>query len=500
MQRRTKRYVGGVEEHTSRFLLIIMVGGISTGCYERNPERVSKRNISDAAVCGDGVIDAGEECDDGAMISFGGNHSPMVAFEKHRLNSMCGLSCDSEEVTCHGDLDGTKESCAATCLEQTECLAFQVFSMGCVTFSDIPQESNSGECEIDLMETDDSTLAEEPHRLSCPDEESLRSGLSSESLSLKIRNRTNDTLSFYWLDFEGNRVFYGTFSHGEKFSINTFSGHAWLIEDSKGRCRDVFYSTHQLDEGDIKLTKAWFDSTLGVEDWIKAIYSITYVLLDDIPYLCSSHCKKPTPIISLGGSERVVRRCTNTAKAVIDIRNIGGDDLVIDKIEIEGGQWSHKGIILPLTIPPFQSHKLKLRGNGGSAEVKVWSNASNGEWAMIHLDATDDFAPTVEILSPMAGEVLAMDLGTQVLGRVEDDFDLLQGLKVEFLDEKARRIHISYPNGDGIVDFFWPSLDRKLGFQTVTMMVTDSCGNRGIQRVNVCQGLNNESRCGVVPL
>ena len=87
---------------------------------------------------------------------------------------------------------------------------------------------------------------------------------------------------------------------------------------------------------------------------------------------------------------------------------------------------------------------------GGYAEVKVWSNGSNGVWSMIHLDALDDLAPTVGILAPNDRGSIAMELCAHVLGRVDDDFYLPQGVKVEIFDGKAQRIQINYPNEHGI--------------------------------------------------
>ena len=61
-----------------------------------------------------------------------------------------------------------------------------------------------------------------------------RSPRSRKSVSVRFRNGRAETLSFSWIDFDGERREYGKADPGREFRQSTFSGHLWLITGEDG--------------------------------------------------------------------------------------------------------------------------------------------------------------------------------------------------------------------------------------------------------------------------
>ena len=70
-----------------------------------------------------------------------------------------------------------------------------------------------------------------------------RSLVSDTSLHLVFANHTHGSVSIYWLDFNGDRVWYNTLAPGESYSQQTFVTHPWVIVDADGRCLDQLVAT-----------------------------------------------------------------------------------------------------------------------------------------------------------------------------------------------------------------------------------------------------------------
>jgi hypothetical protein len=49
-------------------------------------------------------------------------------------------------------------------------------------------------------------------------------------------NQTGETLSVYWLNYSGQRVFYKTLLAGKRYTQQTYLTHPWLVLDPNGKC------------------------------------------------------------------------------------------------------------------------------------------------------------------------------------------------------------------------------------------------------------------------
>jgi hypothetical protein len=78
---------------------------------------------------------------------------------------------------------------------------------------------------------------------SCQREAESRSINSNTPTSFTIRNHTSETLTLFWLNFQGQRVKYFDLAHGQTRSQATFVTHPWVVADPNGACIRFFLVT-----------------------------------------------------------------------------------------------------------------------------------------------------------------------------------------------------------------------------------------------------------------
>jgi hypothetical protein len=78
---------------------------------------------------------------------------------------------------------------------------------------------------------------------SCQAEAQSRSWNSNAATSFTISNHTSETLSLFWLNFQGQRVKYFDLGPGKTRSQQTFLTHPWVVADPKGACIRLFLVT-----------------------------------------------------------------------------------------------------------------------------------------------------------------------------------------------------------------------------------------------------------------
>jgi hypothetical protein len=78
---------------------------------------------------------------------------------------------------------------------------------------------------------------------SCKGEAGSHSINSNTSTTFKITNRTSETLTVFWLNFQGQRVKYFDLAQGETRSQGTFVTHPWVVADPNGTCIRLFLVT-----------------------------------------------------------------------------------------------------------------------------------------------------------------------------------------------------------------------------------------------------------------
>ncbi len=76
--------------------------------------------------------------------------------------------------------------------------------------------------------------------LPCAAEGSLRSKHSEVPTKMTFVNRTSQGRAIVWIDFNGGTKQYAWLDAGQRFSVDTFMTHPWLITDGPGNCIEIY--------------------------------------------------------------------------------------------------------------------------------------------------------------------------------------------------------------------------------------------------------------------
>lgn len=79
----------------------------------------------------------------------------------------------------------------------------------------------------------------------CDWEGALRSQNSAVASSVDFLNTTSDPVNLYWLNYQGDRVFYATVAGGATFSQQSYSSHPWLVTNDQNQCLAIFVAQEQ---------------------------------------------------------------------------------------------------------------------------------------------------------------------------------------------------------------------------------------------------------------
>jgi len=63
----------------------------------------------------------------------------------------------------------------------------------------------------------------------------VRSDRTANEVNVLFRNQTSEVLKVYWIDFEGQRKFYGDVDPDQQKKQGTFEGHHWELESESGK-------------------------------------------------------------------------------------------------------------------------------------------------------------------------------------------------------------------------------------------------------------------------
>jgi hypothetical protein len=78
---------------------------------------------------------------------------------------------------------------------------------------------------------------------SCNSEATSQSLNSNTPTSFTLTNHTSETLSLFWLNFQGQRVHYTDVDPGQSKDQKTFVTHPWVVADPGGNCIRLFLVT-----------------------------------------------------------------------------------------------------------------------------------------------------------------------------------------------------------------------------------------------------------------
>ncbi len=77
----------------------------------------------------------------------------------------------------------------------------------------------------------------------CSAQSSLRSKNSNTPAKLTFVNKTPESRTIIWINFNGQLQTYKTLAPGKSWSVNTFLTHPWLVTDGPGNCYGIYLAS-----------------------------------------------------------------------------------------------------------------------------------------------------------------------------------------------------------------------------------------------------------------
>ncbi len=171
----------------------------------------------------------------------------------------------------------------------------------------------------------------------------------------------------------------------------------------------------------------------------------------------------------------------------LSLENRGESTLVITDLSISGDGWTLGAFSVPLSIPPRGKELISVSGTVGSAVLVVRSNDPDSPVVEVPLSASADAPPTVTIATPLDGAVLPGATVTRFEAQVADDVTASEVMELTWSSDVDGGLSVASALPSGQVAYAWDGGARTAGSHTVTLSVTDSCGQTTTDSVSVCQ-------------
>jgi hypothetical protein len=201
---------------------------------------------------------------------------------------------------------------------------------------------------------------------------------------------------------------------------------------------------------------------------------------------CNTECGRLSPRMEVSVAQDSVVIC-ETGALSIQIQNTGNGDLIIDQLQLDQDSWSHNAQ-LPLRIEPGTSATVEVLATPGSSTLSIHSNAHpDSNPHRITLTAIADQPPVASILSPQSALIINEGEDAAVIAQVADDQDAPNALSITLTSSNGAIDDQGSADAQGAVDYNWRAQDRGVASQTLTLTVTDSCGQSATTTLSICQ-------------
>ena len=171
----------------------------------------------------------------------------------------------------------------------------------------------------------------------------------------------------------------------------------------------------------------------------------------------------------------------------VELGNEGPGMLEISAVTVQGDGWSLATPFDPCQIPSGETRDVSLTPSVGSAILHVESNDPDEPDLKVPLEGSQDEAPGVTITAPVMAEILPVDNPYVLEGQARDDVDPPDLLLATWTSDLLGVLFTGPVQRDGTVSYAWDAATRMEGPQTITLSVTDTCGNLATDAVPICQ-------------
>jgi von Hippel-Lindau disease tumor supressor len=93
-------------------------------------------------------------------------------------------------------------------------------------------------------------------QIDCSVERGLTAVAGAAPVQLLLQNRATQPRRLYWIDFQGQRKFYGIVAPGEDRQQQSSAGNHWVVTDESDKCLAIFAASPTANTFDIGLSGA----------------------------------------------------------------------------------------------------------------------------------------------------------------------------------------------------------------------------------------------------
>lgn len=209
---------------------------------------------------------------------------------------------------------------------------------------------------------------------------------------------------------------------------------------------------------------------------------------------CSEYELEPKNEVEAGGSpalawspESITQVLCGAGSATVTLRNEGDAALSLTSAEVQGEGWSLAEPFTGLALAPGGTAELALVSGVGEATLVLQSDDPERPQVEIPLLATADQAPVLEVVLPTEGQVLDQGVVHTLVAQVTDAEDPLDALAWAWSSDVDGALGAGLADATGLITVDWSAPDHSEGAHTLTLSVTDSCGNTAEALTTVCQ-------------
>lgn len=172
---------------------------------------------------------------------------------------------------------------------------------------------------------------------------------------------------------------------------------------------------------------------------------------------------------------------------VVTASNVGGADLVIDGVWVDGAAWVLEPVSVPVTVPAGGSTTFTVTGADGDASLFIGSNDPDLNVVEVELSVGPDLPPSLQLLGPPDSTIFESGQEASLEVLVSDREDAPVQLAVSWASDVDGPLGTVQADGTGHAVFAWPASARTAGEHLLTVEVADTCGNVVSSQLPVCQ-------------